>query len=195
MKLFFNSYTKQLKSRTNAFTILELLVVIGIIAVLAVTLIALLNPGEAQKRNRDAKRLKDATVLQTVVSQYLEDGNNFGTNCTTTTPCTSTAAGNVDSVTAAADAANWLGGTSANLSTYAQTIPVDPFNATGTCITGIGTSSTSCAIHYRVAVSGRNYEINVREESKSDEKRLVGDGGDSTQWFEIFNGTNDLMTN
>lgn len=195
MNLILGSYTKHLKSRANAFTILELLVVIGLIVLLAITLLVLLNPAEAQKRNRDAKRLRDVTTLQTVVSQYLEDGNTFGTNCTTTTPCSSLAAGNTDNVSAKAVAENWLGGTSADLSTYTQTVPVDPVNGTGTCITGAGTPSNACSIYYRVAVSGRNYEINVRMESKADEKRVLGDGGDSTQWFELFNGPDDLMTN
>lgn len=191
MNLFLNTYTKHLKTHKNAFTILELLVVIGLIIILALTLITLLNPAEAQKRNRDAKRLRDVTTLQTIVSQFLEDGNNFGTYCTTTTPCTSLSAGNADT-TPASGTTNWLG--QANVTAYTQTVPVDPFNATGTCVTGVGTTG-SCSITYRVAVSGREYEINVRMESPSDEKRVTGDGGDSTQWFEVFNGVNTLMTN
>jgi type II secretory pathway pseudopilin PulG len=193
MNTFLYSYSKMVKARTNAFTILELLVVIGLIIILAITLLTLLNPAEAQKRNRDAKRLRDVTTLQTIVSQYLEDGNSFGSNCTTTTPCSSLSAGNVDS-TPPSGATNWLGGTSVNLSIYTQTIPVDPVNGTSTCVTGVGTTA-SCSIVYRVAVSGREYEINMRMESTADEKRVVGDGGDSTQWFEVYNGSNSLMTN
>ena len=67
--------TLQIKHRINAFTIVELLVVIGIIAILAVTLLALLNPAEAQRRTRDAKRLRDLNTIQAIVNQYLEDGH------------------------------------------------------------------------------------------------------------------------
>lgn len=184
-----------LRSRVKAFTIVELLVVIGIVAVLAVTLLALLNPSEAQRRTRDAKRLKDANTLQSIVSQYLEDGNTFGTACTTTTPCTSSGAGSVDTVTCAANAANWIGGTNANLCPYAQAIPVDPINGSGNCVTSSGTVAACTSIVYRVAVSGRNYEINVRQESVTNDNRVTGDSGDSTQWVEIFNSDGTLMTN
>ena len=170
------------------------MIVIGILSVLAITLLVVLNPAEAQKRSRDAKRLKDANTLQTIVQQYLDDGNSFGSTCTTGSPCTSTNSGTVDA-TACSGTENWLGGTSADLCNYAKTIDRNPSNATNrTCITGTGTTAT-CIMIYRVAVSGSNYEINVRQESTTNETKVTGDSGDSDQWVEVYSGSNSLMTN
>lgn len=57
----------------KAFTLVELLIVIGIIGLLAVTLLVSLNPAEAQKKARDATRLKDAVTLQAIVEQMIND--------------------------------------------------------------------------------------------------------------------------
>jgi prepilin-type N-terminal cleavage/methylation domain-containing protein len=191
-----------LRSRINAFTIIELLVVIGIIGVLAITLLALLNPAEAQRRSRDAKRLRDANTLQAIVSQYLEDGNTFGSVCTGSpdggvtpgTPCTSTAASG-DTATCANVVGNWLGGVNADLCSYAQAIPVDPVNGAATCVTAANTTAACSSVVYRVAVVGRSYEINVRQESINNDTRTTGDTGNSTGWVEIYSGVNTLMTN
>ncbi|MCX7996898.1 MAG: prepilin-type N-terminal cleavage/methylation domain-containing protein [Patescibacteria group bacterium] len=189
-----NFIYSNLKKRTNAFTLVELLIVIGIISVLAVTLLALLNPAEAQKRNRDSKRLKDANTLQAVISQYLEDGNTFGGTpvvCSTTTPCTSAdAPPGANTVVCTNTAANWIGGVNASASfcPYAQAIPVDPINATTSIVDDSETGDTkSDAAVYRIAVSGRNYEINVRQESITNLSKVTGDSGDSDEWVEISN--------
>jgi type II secretory pathway pseudopilin PulG len=191
----------------NAFTIVELLVVIGIIGVLAITLLALLNPAEAQRRSRDAKRLRDANTLQAIVNQYLEDGNTFGSVCTGsadggTTPGTPCTSANVtgdtstcDNIAVSGGVGNWLGGTSADLCSYAQAIPVDPVNGAAVCVSNTNTTVDCSNVVYRVAVLGRSYEINVRQESINNDSRVTGDTGDSTAWVEIYNGVNTLMTN
>lgn len=184
-------FNKQLLKK--GFTIIELLIVIGILSILAITLLVVLNPAEAQKRSRDAKRLKDANTLQTIIQQYLDDSNSFGSTCSTTTPCSSSASGSVDA-TVCSGTGNWLGGTSADLCNYAKTIPTDPSNGTTrTCVTGTGTTG-NCIMEYKVAISGSNYEINVRQESTSNETKVTGDSGDSTRWVEVYTGVNTLMT-
>ncbi|MCX7996899.1 MAG: hypothetical protein N2691_04070 [Patescibacteria group bacterium] len=178
-------------NRATAFTIIELLVVIAVIALLAVTLLTLLNPVEAQKRNRDSKRLKDANTLQAVLNQYLEDGHSFGSACTTAIPCTSEIVPSGVSYTPCANTSeNWMGGTNvtASLCQYIQSVPVDPVNTTTDVVDDAspGDIKSDIAV-YRFAVSGRNYEINVRQESITNLSKVTGDAGNSAEWFEVSN--------
>lgn len=59
----------------KAFTLLELLVVIGIIAVLVGMGTA--SYSTAQKKARDAKRKEDLRAFQNCMEQYYSDNNNF----------------------------------------------------------------------------------------------------------------------
>jgi hypothetical protein len=161
-----------------------------------VALLVLVNPAEAQHRTRDTKRLKDAQFIDSVVKQYLDDGNNFGTNCTTTNMCYSAAAGNSDTTTCDNVASNLLGEGSADLCNYAKAIPVGPLNASGaTCVDDSqpGDVDNTCNVYYVVAISGTNYEISVRQESTTNLGNITGDNGNSAQWYEVFSGPNDLI--
>jgi len=59
------------KFKNNGFTLLELLVVIGIIAVISVALVITLNPNEAMKKSRDSQRISDLAVLKKVIGIYM----------------------------------------------------------------------------------------------------------------------------
>lgn len=201
--LFNTSIMKKLASQ--AFTLVELLIVIGIIGLLAVTVLLTLNPAEAQKKARDTKRIKDAQTLQAVLEQYINDGNAVVPSWTTAV----TAAGagpttaSTNSVTGATVAgngtqsqscsANWLG---ANMCTYTKSVPTDPSNnQRRTCadasVAGTFTAN-NCLMFYYVqfsgtsAAPGSDYEIGVRQESVSNVDKLRGDGGNGDRWFEVF---------
>ena len=59
--------------RTEGFTLLELLIVLGIIAILAVAILLTLNPAELLKQSRDSSRLADLGTLRSVTALYLTD--------------------------------------------------------------------------------------------------------------------------
>ena len=54
----------------QGFTLLELLIVIGIIAILSVILILVLNPAETLKKSRDVQRISDLNTLKTAIGIY-----------------------------------------------------------------------------------------------------------------------------
>ena len=54
----------------KGFTLLELLIVIGILAILATVLIAVINPAELLRRARDTQRLSDLDALRSAISLF-----------------------------------------------------------------------------------------------------------------------------
>lgn len=188
----------------KAFTIIEILIVVGIISILAVALLVLVNPAEAQRRTRDTKRLKDVQFIESVVKQYLDDGGTgFIDNsvCTATNVCYSrynAAIGTDDTTPCAAANYNWIGEGDIDLCNYARAIPVDPSNVdNATCVDDSETNdvSTDCYLHYALVVNGNNYEINARQESTVNIDTVTGDGGNSDESYEVFTqGSNNLMS-
>ena len=57
----------------KGFTLLELLIVIGILAILATVLIAVINPAELLRRARDTQRLSDLDALRSAISLFIVD--------------------------------------------------------------------------------------------------------------------------
>ena len=57
--------------KSQGFTLLELLIVIGILAVLSVALVFVLNPSETLKKARDSQRISDLTTLKKAIGIYL----------------------------------------------------------------------------------------------------------------------------
>lgn len=70
-------------SLSRGFTLLELLIVIGIIAILSVILVIVLNPAETLKKARDTQRMSDLATMKTALGLYLTSTANpylAGTN-------------------------------------------------------------------------------------------------------------------
>lgn len=56
--------------RQRGFTLLELLIVIGIIAILSVILVIVINPAETLRKSRDAQRISDLATMKTAIGIY-----------------------------------------------------------------------------------------------------------------------------
>lgn len=68
-----------MKTSAKGFTLVELLIVIGFLAVLATATVLILNPAEFIAQSRDTKRIADLKSLDKALELYLaNDGNAFG---------------------------------------------------------------------------------------------------------------------
>ncbi len=119
----------------KGFTLVELLIVIGILAILTAAVVVVLNPAELLKQARDAQRFSDLDSVKSAISLYLATvsspelgetaycnvGTVFGTTGTTT--CAT-------STSTAVDGTGWVG---VNISAASggsplASLPFDPVN-------------------------------------------------------------------
>lgn len=168
-------------TKNSSFTLIELLIVIGILVVLVVTILITLNPAEAQKKTRDVKRMKDLATLESIILQYINDGNPpFCTNdCTSGSqvqPCNN----------------SWIrygDGSAVDLCNYTKTIPTDPRAGMQTVVVVGETVSAPVTdlrtAYYWITMNGNDYKIVVRQESKSNANNTLNDGGIWAEWVEI----------
>ena len=66
--------------RDSSFTLIELLIVIGILAVLATVAVVTLNPLELIKQSRDSNRMADLATLNKALAVYQSSGQTKSWN-------------------------------------------------------------------------------------------------------------------
>ena len=177
------------KFTQKAFTLIELLIVIGILGVLLTAVIVNINPLEAQRKARDTVRLKDMVELESILVQLINDGVTIPTgsgNLGDASGASSTTASRTTNCTSTTASPNWLG---VNVCNYAKTVPIDPQNGKSITVIGYNTSQTAA---YNAIVSSGNYEVRTLLESPSNLSKLTSDGGDDTTHFELFS-SNSLL--
>jgi len=64
-------------------TLLELLIVIGILAILSTTMVLVLNPAELLKRARDSQRFSDLDAIRGALSYYLANASSISLGTST----------------------------------------------------------------------------------------------------------------
>jgi len=57
----------------KGFTLLELLIVIGILAILSTTIVLVINPAQLLKKARDSQRISDLSTLKTAIAYYITE--------------------------------------------------------------------------------------------------------------------------
>ncbi|HYF04812.1 MAG TPA: type II secretion system protein [Patescibacteria group bacterium] len=119
------------KTNQRGFTLIEILVVIGIIALLAGIVLIAINPARQFAQSRNAQRWSDASALLNALGQNLAD--NRGTLCASISTATSTIAS--------------TGTSTVNLAclvpTYIPQLPVDPSTGVWTSTTDYNTGYTA----------------------------------------------------
>ncbi len=168
----------------KAFTLIELLIVIAIIAVLSIVVILALNPAALLQQSRDSSRLSDLSTLNSAVNTYATDqagassfslGSSSVTYLSIPDPTATTTAGTncsglggnfatgttffhcpASSTYKKTDGTGWIPINFTQMSTGAPlgNLPVDPAN------------STSSNLYYSYQTNGTTYRIVAMPESQ-----------------------------
>ena len=123
----------KIHNRKAGFTLIEILVVIGIIAILAAIVIIAINPARQFAQARDTQRRNDATAILNGIGQCMADNgglwNGTDTGCcegAVDLPAVATAIG-----TGGVDVAGCVSAASdVFIPTYISTMPMDPSDGT-----------------------------------------------------------------
>lgn len=160
----------------KGFTLVEVLIVVALIAILAVIALVTINPFEAQKRTRDARRLKEIGTMQGIIEQYIADN-----------PDASAASAESTDNSSAVDCGTtgWHG---LALCNYANTIAVDPLNRSAEFSLTDGTSTTGDVYYYYEIDDNLRYTICSRMESQANSGKLLEDGI-TDNWFSVYSST------
>lgn len=180
----------------KGFTLIELLIVIGILAILATTVVLVLNPARILQESRDVQRLSDLSSVQSAVGLYLA-------TATTTLDTNFGATGVIRTYIGPTGATCGLGGacTQDNDRTVDGNgwVRIELFRAAGgSPLSSLPVDPTN-DINYFYAYGGNDasvtYELNGRLESEKHRTKMETDGGDDnictgayqdlTCWYEI----------
>lgn len=140
-----------MKSKKSGFTLIEILVVIGILAVLFAIVLIAINPARQFSQANNTKRRSDVTTLLNAIHQYAADNNGALPTAITTT-------------------AQNISDTGANICTdlitvYLAALPADPTINNGAAITDCvaaydtGYTVVSSATDNRVTVTAPSAEL------------------------------------
>ncbi|OGK29351.1 hypothetical protein A3B02_00905 [Candidatus Roizmanbacteria bacterium RIFCSPLOWO2_01_FULL_42_14] len=176
----------RLKSGQKGFTLVEILIVVALIAILAVIALVTINPAEAQKRARDARRIKELGTLQGIVEQFMSDNPDYGGV---------TATSNETAAVPNSCATGWINKGDAGATNpidvcdYANTVPIDPLNRSGEFVSSTDGTIGTGLLRYQVIIDDlARYRICTRLESAANAQKLGQDGVDNG-FFEVYSAT------
>ena len=146
-----NGFLKKRQGMAKGFTLIEILVVIGIIAILAAVVIIAINPARQFAQARNSTRTANVSAILNAIGQSIADNKGQLTGCLAGIPVVATTPA---TLTSSVGLKISSGGTASDVDlscltpTYIPALPFDP--GTGTTAAGSWTSSTSYDTKYNV---------------------------------------------
>ncbi len=191
-----------MRTRRSGFSLLEMVVVLGIISLLALMVILTLNPIQLVQQSRDARRVSDLATLDAAVTLYQSDqglmpGYSIGT---TTMNYISVPAANTNcsdlGLATSAYAYTCSGVTNFKTTAGAGWIPINfqnirggsPFNA----LSGDPVNQTSSNLYYTYNTDGSKYVITAFMESNKYAGQVRSSGGVDPTLYEVGSGLSSL---
>ena len=147
------------KTNKHGFTLIEVLLVIGIIAILAAIVIIAINPARQLAQARNTQRWSNVNTILNAIHQYAVD--NKGNLPATVTSSSATEVCSTGVATATCTGAGLIDLTVlTTLETYVTALPSDPGCPTGCNANGIGYKVSKSA-NGRITVTAPNAELST----------------------------------
>jgi prepilin-type N-terminal cleavage/methylation domain-containing protein len=158
----------------RGFTLIELLIVIGILAILATTVVLVLNPAQLTAQARDTQRISDLSTIKSAIGIYLSTATDptltAGPYSTADTTCGFGAASCTVTTSTVVTGSGWVAVTLTDSTggSPIAALPVDPVN------------SATYQYAYKGDNTNKTFELNGRLESTKYRAQMSNDGGDDS---------------
>jgi prepilin-type N-terminal cleavage/methylation domain-containing protein len=146
-------FTKKLQAK-KGFTLIEILVVIGLIAILAAIVLIAINPARQFAQARNSQRVSNVETILNAIGQNMADNKGVFKCNGSTFPLPSSSAIEISEDTAA-DIRPCL------VPTYISEIPTDPTSSTPNTCSDAACSSGTYSTNYYVVASSTTSRITV----------------------------------
>lgn len=160
----------------KGFTLIELVIVIGILAILSAAVVLVLNPAQLLAQARDSQRLSDLGSIKSAVALYLTTATSpavaVGPRSTFTAACAFTTC---TVATTSVDGTGWVA-INLTLTTGGSplsALPIDPSN------------TAAYQYAYKGDSTNLTFEIDGVLESTKYAGLMTSDGGNSGSYYEI----------
>jgi len=194
-----------INTEKRGFTLLELLIVIGILAILGTVTVLVLNPAELFRQARDSQRVENMSSMRSAIGLYTATVSNpdldftgalscstmcftgasgVGANCGQLRHATSTKTTTIDT-TRESDGNGWI---PVNLDSISSGAPISALPIDPVAPNTIGTSNTTTSDdrYYAFLTDGSSvFEVNAVLESKKFLNNPDNDGGSHPDLYEV----------
>ena len=173
----------------KGFTLLELLIVIGILAILSTTMILVINPAEILKKARDSQRISDLNTLKSAIAYYITSTSSPNIGLSTKTYSSNVTDVNCGRTTASAtttltvDGNGWIPINFNSLigGSPIGSLPQDPNPSTS----ATATSTPSRYYVYLPNDSDYTFTLVANMESATYSQQEATDGGNVSTLYEV----------